>query len=234
MIDHPLSSDRESRLDIYTGIHKAQRAMMANALLALGRADYADDAAFKRTLQMIQDLLEFSASHLLYENKWIHPAIEACAPGSSMSVGQEHAEHDQKITDMSIVVRLIRDTGPDGRALVARELYRELALFIGANFQHMHIEETVHNAVLWAHYSDAELAELQERLVADIPPREKLFHARWMIPFMNPAERAAQMTKIRQTAPAAAFLAVLQTVKPHLSCDEWQHLHDQLHLSEAT
>ena len=32
-----------------------------------------------------------------------------------------------------------------------------LALFIADNFQHMHVEETAHNAVLWARYTDAEL-----------------------------------------------------------------------------
>jgi hypothetical protein len=88
----------------------------------------------------------------------------------------------------------------------------------------MHVEETAHNAVLWARYTDAELAVIHQALVASIPPHEMMFVIRWMVPFMNPAERAALLTNMQANAPAPAFAAALDTVRPHLDQNEWAKL----------
>ena len=56
------------------------------------------------------------------------------------------------------------------RARAALRLYRLLAIFIGENFLHMHMEETDHNDALWFAYTDAELVALEHRIHAMIPP----------------------------------------------------------------
>jgi hypothetical protein len=48
--------------------------------------------------------------------------------------------------------------------------------------------------------------------------------ARWLVPFMNPAERLALLDGIRAKAPAPAFQAILATVQPHLTSGEWAKL----------
>jgi hypothetical protein len=96
-------------------------------------------------------------------------------------------------------------------------LYRHLALFVAANFQHMHIEETAHNAALWAHYSDVELMQLHGRLMASIDPREHLRVARWMLPALTPAERAAIVGGMQAETPPEAFLGLLAHIRRHLS-----------------
>ena len=102
------------------------------------------------------------------------------------------------------------------------------------NFQHMMVEETAHNAVLWVRYTDAELLEIHDRLVASIPPAEMMVVARWMVPFMNPAERTAMLSGVKQNAPAPAFQAILDTVRPHLSEGEWAKLARSLDLPVVT
>ena len=82
----------------------------------------------------------------------------------------------------------------------ALRLYRHLALFVAENFQHMHIEETVNNAALWACYSDAELLEIHGRLLASMPPQEHLLVARWMVPALSPVERAGMLNGGRPDA----------------------------------
>ena len=88
----------------------------------------------------------------------------------------------------------------------------------------MHVEETAHNAVLWARYTDAELVAIHDALVASIPPEEMMFTLRWLVPFMNPAERAAMLRDMRVHAPAPAFAAALEVVRPHLAGREWDKL----------
>ena len=106
----------------------------------------------------------------------------------------------------------------------ALRLYRHLALFVAGNFQHMHIEETAHNAVLWAHYDDAELMQLHEQIVGSIAPPEMLEVARWMVPALTPAERAAVVGGMKAEAPPEAFLGLLAHIRPHLDDRAWKQL----------
>jgi hypothetical protein len=212
------------RMDMYGGIHKAIRALMADTLLAVGRMDAQDNLELAQTTERVLQLLDFCASHLKHENEFVHAAIEARAPGASERIAHEHEEHVQHIAALGRSVASLRGCAPEHRAAGAQELYRELALFIAENFQHMHVEETAHNAVLWARYTDAELMEIHERLIASIPPAEMMMTARWLVPFLNPAERVGVLSGVRQTAPAPAFQAILDTVRPHLTENEWAKL----------
>jgi hypothetical protein len=191
----------------------------------------ADELELAQTTQRVLELLEFCASHLKHENDFIHTAIEARASGASEVIAHEHEEHLQHIAQLSAVVAALRACPqPALRQPVADRLYSELALFIADNFQHMHVEETAHNAVLWARYTDAELHEIHDAIVASIPPQELMYEVRWIVPFMNPAQRAEMLKGVRANAPAAAFQAILDTVQPHMSQVEWGKLMRALEL----
>lgn len=222
-----------ARLDLYVGIHKALRALMADTLLAVGRMDPGDDLEVASTSQRVCELLDLCASHLAHENRFVHSAIEARAPGASDVIAHEHEEHQQHIASLGALARALLKWPLAGRAGPALELYRQLALFIAGNLQHMHVEETAHNAVLWSRYTDAELADIHGALVASIPPQEMMYTLRWLVPFMNPAERLALMADMKAHAPAPAFAAALDTVRPHLSDMEWAKLARGLGLAAA-
>jgi len=212
------------RMDMYGGIHKALRALMADTLLAVGRMDCDDALERAQTMQRVQELLAFCANHLKHENEFVHPAIEARATGASEVIAHEHREHLHHIGQLSKAAAQVLECSVLERPSAVARLYRELALFIADNFHHMHVEETAHNAVLWARYTDAELLEIHDALVASIPPHEMMATARWLVPFMNPAERLALLDGIRAKAPAPAFQAILDTVRPHLTQGEWAKL----------
>lgn len=219
-----LAAGPAPRMDMYGGIHKALRALMADTLLAVGRMDVEDDLDLAQATERVLQLLDICASHLKHENEFVHAAIEARAPGASERIAHEHEDHERNIALLGAAVASLRASPAAQRAASAHSLYAELALFIADNFRHMHVEETAHNAVLWARYTDAELVEIHDRLVASIPPAEMMMIARWMVPFMNPAERVGMLSGVRQNAPAPAFQAVLDTVRPHLSEQEWAKL----------
>ncbi|VTU32355.1 hypothetical protein H6CHR_03782 [Variovorax sp. PBL-H6] len=212
------------RVDLYAGIHKALRALMADTLLALGRADDEDTLELAQATQRVLQLLDFCRSHLRHENEFVHRAMEARAPGSSSQIAHEHAEHEQEIAALAEHATALLNCDATARAAGTLALYRALALFIAHNFEHMHVEETAHNAVLWARYTDAELVEIHNALVASIPPEEMMFTLRWLVPYMNPAERAAMMADMRAHAPAPAFAAAIDVVRPHLGEREWTRL----------
>lgn len=214
----------QPRLDMYRPIHKALRACMADALLSLGRADMADEADLADATRRVTDLLDFCAAHLAHEDQHVHRAIEARAAGASEAVAHDHREHEAHIEGLRELAQALAGAAPGLRQPLADRLYGELALFVAENLRHMNVEETAHNALLWARYTDAELVAIHDALVASIPPQEMLAAARWLVPFMNPQERLGMLAGVQATAPAPAFQAILDTVRPHLDEREWAKL----------
>lgn len=204
------------RLDLYAPIHKALRSFMSDTLGRVGRIDVADAEDMHATLAQANELLALCESHVHHENEFMHPAIEARQPSGSARIAHEHEEHLQGIAELRDEVAALCAAPADAAPVLALRLYRHLALFVADNFQHMHIEETAHNAALWAHYSDAELMQLHGRLLASIPPHEHLLVGRWMLPALTPAERAAVVAGMQADMPPEAFAAMLDHIRPHL------------------
>ncbi len=219
------------RFDMYGTIHKALRAFMADTLLAVGRMDVDDEPELVRTLQRVFDLLEFCHQHVQHENSFVHPAMEDRQPGSSAHIGAEHEEHLAHIVRLGELAGSVLRALPGARPAAALTLYHALSAFISHNFEHMLHEEREHNALLWRHYSDAELVDVHNALVGSIPPAEMMAVMRWMVPFMNPTERTMVLADMRAHAPAPAFEAVLDTVRPHLDEGEWAKLTRSLGLA---
>lgn len=210
-----------ARFDIYASVHKGLRMFMADTLTRVGRLDLDDSTELSATLGQLAELLDSCRSHLGHENEFIHTAIEARQPGASLRIAGEHEDH------LSAIAALVGDTAalkaqPTAAAL--HRLYRHLAVFVAENFAHMDIEETAHNAALWAAYSDAELAGIEGRLLASIGPEEMATWLRWMVPAMSPAERAGMLGAMAEQMPPEAMRWVLDIVQPRLDQQAWAKL----------
>jgi hypothetical protein len=207
------------RADLYAGIHKALRLFMSHTLCQVGSTDPGSDAEVAATLDGVERLLVMCTLHLKDENDFVHPALEAARPGSAQRIADEHDHHVEAIADLHDLAALVRDNRGDARAAACERLYRALALFVADNFQHMHVEETTHNAVLWAHYSDDQLMAIEQALVASIPPAAMFEALHWFLPALNAPERAAMLAGMQQGMPAEPFAEVLgiaqRTLAPH-------------------
>jgi hypothetical protein len=212
------------RYNIYALIHKGLRAWMCEVLTAVGRMDPHDAADVAAALDDVRALLAGCESHLVHENEYVHTALEARAPGSASVTALEHEHHEQSLAALESSIRAVEASNGSARAAAAMRLYRQLALFIAQNFEHMHVEETENHAVLTAHYSEAEVFAIEQAIVGSLTPEEKMATMRWMAPSAAPHERAALLSGMRQNAPRPAFEAVLGLVKPHLTEREWAKL----------
>ena len=162
------------RMDMYASIHKALRAFMADTLLGLGRMDVDDDLEFAQTCDRVMQLLDLCRAHLHHENQFVHTAMQARAPGTCAAIEAEHTEHEATITALAGGVAHLLGCARAARPATTHVLYRQLALFMAHNFEHMNEEETAHNRVLWQHYTDEELVRIHDALVASIPPQEMM------------------------------------------------------------
>jgi hypothetical protein len=219
-----MRSAEPARMDLYLSIHKALRSFMSDTLVRVGRIDVADAADRDAALAQLDRLLELCLGHLRHENAFVHTAIEARQPAGSRRVAEEHVEHVDTIAELQAEVHALRSSQADDAERLAVRLYRHLALFVAENFQHMHVEETTHNALLWQHYSDRELGELHARILASISPEEHALVARWMLPASTPAERAQIVGAAKSQMPAEALSGMLATIRPHIDDAGWAKL----------
>jgi hypothetical protein len=226
----PSSTETTPRHDLYASIHKALRHFMLDTLLRVGALEVRDEAELESVLGQLESLLAECGQHLAHENDFVHPMLEAGRAGASQRIAGEHVEHLEAIDALREDARQLRAAAPERRGPLALRLYRHLALFVADNFQHMHHEETVHNAQLWACYSDAELEAMHGRLLASLPPQEVFLVARWMLPALNPAERAGMLGGVRERAPEPAFHALVDHVRPHLDATAWARLAPEIGL----
>ena len=212
------------RYNVYAVPHKALRHWLSNALAAAGRVDPHDEADIAALAGQIRGLLQFCRTHLEKEEQFLHPAMEARRPASTMNTRNDHRDHIEAFARLESDVRAVETAQVELRTVAVMQLYRHLAVFVADNLLHMDAEETDNNTVLWAAYSDDELRALEHQLVASIPQEIKQHVMPWMVPAMNPAERASFLMEIRANMPQMAFNGVLASVQSYLTDAERRKL----------
>lgn len=221
------------RFDIYLAIHKALRAYMGETLGAIGRMDCSDQHDVAAALEQLRELLDICEGHLQHEGEFLHTAMERRRPGSAMRIADEHIEHSHAIGDLRAAIALVELGSAGERRVLAQMLYRQLALFVAENFEHMQREESEHNATLWSAYTDAELMAIEAELVASIPPAEMMVIARWMLANNDHDYRVNMLGGVRAHAPREVFEGLLAIARTNLTTRDWHKLADALALPVA-
>jgi hypothetical protein len=222
------------RFDIYCQVHKGLRAFLGATLDELGRLDSTDVHEVKRVLDQVDELLDFCIGHLEKENRYVHTALEAHDQFSAKQVTEEHEKHVLAIRWLRTDVHNMACAAGPACERVAIRLYRAFALFVAENLEHMEIEESRHNPILWAHFTDTELASIHAAIVAATSPAHMVLSARWIVPHLSPTERTNLITGLCATMPRDMFEATLEMIRPHLAPPEWQRLGRVLGLPTPT
>ncbi len=204
------------RYDSYLFIHKALRALMADTLVRLGSMDPSDDADTHSVLEQVRQAIALGESHLEKEEHFVHPAMEARAPGSTRRASSDHASHTAAFEKILTACREVEGSQGAVRAGRALCLYRRFALLLAEDLVHMNAEETENNAVLWATHTDEEIHALAARLVASIPPETASRYLRWMLTANAPRDRVTILSGVRERMPQPGFSRLLEAVLPNL------------------
>ncbi len=221
------------RYDMYMAIHKAMRACMNETLMTLGRMDVDDESEVAAALAQLRELLHLCSKHLQKENQFVHAAMEKRKPGSTADCASEHIEHECAIERLQHARGIVGAASGLQRRELALRLYRDVALFIAHNFEHMRYEDIEHNAVLWSAFSDAELIAIENALKASIPPQDMAIFARWLLCANDHAFRVGMLGGVRAHAPADVFEMLLGIARANLSERDWRKLAQSLELPLA-
>jgi hypothetical protein len=204
------------RVDLYGAVHRGLRLAHTKLLVQLGTTSYGDRAAVEATLDELEGFLELAELHLRAEERHYHPALEARRPQAAARLEEQHRNHAQAFAELRGLAAKLSAATRESVNAVGRALYLRYTSFMGEDLAHMAEEELVSLPLFHELYGDAELVAIQERLVAEIPPEERLAFMRLMIPASNHEERLAQLGGLKAAVPPPAFAALLDALQPTL------------------
>ena len=214
-----------TRHDLYGTIHRGLRKAEMELLSRLGALDAADDRAVRTMVADFRKLLVLARFHLVDENEHIHTALERVRPGATAEFAHDHEEHERSFDELAVLLAKIEAAHTAERRNLVKALYLRYTRFMADDFAHMLEEETELQPLLQSVFDDAELAEIEGRIIASIPPDVMLDFIRIMVPAIDPDARQEMLAGMMAGMPAEAFHYVLDmAVKPVLSDAEWRRL----------
>lgn len=202
----------ERRHDPYGAVHKGIRAAHMRCLVAIGAADAARDAQIERLVAQISEHLAMCGTHLEDENAILHVALEARRPGASAHAAEDHDDHLASFAELKALLSQLASAAPEDRASVLAALYRRFGRFVADDLLHMEHEEHVLLPDLQAAFTDAELRELEGRIVATIAPDHMVLFLDAMLEAMPEADGTAMLDAMRAGMPPATYAALMQAV----------------------
>lgn len=193
-----------ARLDLYRNVHKGIRAMMLDLVTKSGRLDFTDAEALGQFRAEVRDIVELLTSHAHTEDTFMMPLLAQLSPALHQQFNEEHEDQEARLPYLVAALEQLdpKDANAAGRG---HAWSIQLSRIIGELLVHMAHEEEKINPVFWHGLTDAQLHEVEQRLVGSIPPEKMARYLTWMLPAMNHAERASFLGGIQMGAPEPVF-----------------------------
>ncbi len=207
-----------NRYNSFYLIHKALRAMLYHAALTLQKTDFTDSAQASKALAGVNDVLFAFDRHAYHEDSFIIPAVAAYEAEVAASFEQEH-EEDHRLADyLKNLLNIFDNTYfAEERTICGSAIIKSFTAFVVFNLEHMAKEEMLLNQALWKHYTDEQIIEKHQQLLATIPPAEMQSSAKWIIRGISTADAISWLKHIKETAPEFVFNNLLRTAQEELS-----------------
>ena len=205
------------RYNSFNMIHKALRAMMYDTALTLQQTHFADADEAETALTKVETVIEQFEQHAHHEDTFMLPAIEAFEPGLVEEFEKEHVKDMELGNRLKTLINIFRAVESDEEKInCGSGISRAFRDFMSFNLDHMAKEESEINQVLWKHYSDRELLELNARLTASIPPDQKMISAKWMLRGINKFEAVTWLKAVKHSTPAFVFQSLFELTETEL------------------
>jgi hypothetical protein len=178
-----------NRLDVYTAVHKMQRARLFKLTVEAGTTDPADPIAVVQLAAAVGALADELVAHAGHEEIFIHPLLREKAPAVAARLDADHVELDASLD------HLRRMATPDASTPKAlNDLYRALAGFTARYLDHLALEEGEALPALWAGCTDAELTGILTAFKESRSVAENLASVLAQLATLNPSEIAGMVT----------------------------------------
>lgn len=162
------------RFDIYGLIHKAQRKYLFDLSSLIAKADPLDTKQIHEIEEKVAFIVRHLQEHAENEHTFIHPLLKAIDSADAV-LDEQHDDLEQKL-DHLLASSKARDL---------KKLYVALNNFIATYLEHLALEESLQESVLWQHYTDAQILEAMKKFLASKSQEALLKDSEFMVPTMN-------------------------------------------------
>ena len=203
--------NQPTRVSLVVTPHKGIRNFLSQLSLQAGATDYADRTEVTQLKRQFEEIAMLLEEHATSENKYILPALEERAPGSSAHDEADHEALEQLQGNLLAQLEQLLDPGiPDQQARrLGYEFYQGLTQLHAAHLEHMFEEETATQALMWQHFTDEEMLQIHGQIIRSIPPEVMLAWMKYILPAQTPEERRQLLAGMQANAPAPFFRQVL-------------------------
>jgi iron-sulfur cluster repair protein YtfE (RIC family) len=195
-----------NRLDVYTAVHKMQRARLFELTVEAGKTDPADPVAAARLAAAVDALADELVAHGEHEERFIHPVLRVRAPGLADALEVAHVDLDARLDELRHASATQAAAGDDPNLL-----YRVLAGFTAAYLEHLAVEEGQALPALWQGCGDDELMGILVSFKGSRSDTENLTSLLAQLPTLNPPE-ITRMAAVGLAGSAPEVAELLATV----------------------
>lgn len=185
-----------NRIDLYSIVHKMQRARLFALVVEAGRIDPEDLAAVANLRAAVESMVGELRAHADHEHVFIHPLLRAKAPELAAELDSAHAQLDVEMGALT-----------DG--LAPPDLYRALARFTSAYLTHLAREEDAAMPAMWAACTNEDFLGVFGAFRKARSPVENLTAVLAELPTLSPGEAAAFLTTALSDVKPADLAEIL-------------------------
>lgn len=220
---------KQTRYNTFNLIHKALRSSMYDAANTLQRTDFSNREQGWNAIKKVERVLFYFDEHAKHEDNFILPAVQRYNAKLVDDFEREHVTAhalSKNINDYIIDWKVTYDE--EEMIDLGTQIFYEFNEFIAFNLYHMNKEEDLLNKILWEHYTDLEILQINQALVQSIEPSVLAEQSRWMIRSINDAELTQWINGIKVTAPEHVFTSFLRMAESELPAERWSYLKDAI------
>lgn len=205
--------------------------MLYETAIQVQQTDFSEPAASAVVDQLKQILLYFD-EHADSEDQFILPHIRIHNTQLIDELEKEH-ETDHRLTQtlFNHIQQWQDSVSASRREAIGQQLGVAFSEFIAFNLSHMNREENELLSLLWQHYTDAEIRQMQGQILQSIPPQTLLAESRWMMRSINDKEIINWLSGIKQNAPVEVFRNFLSMAEAELSTGRFTTVKAMLELA---
>lgn len=210
------------RFNVFNQVHKALRAFMFDTVMLMQQTDMSNPFAAKPVIDQVDLLLDIFDANAYYEDTHILELAKRHDPEMIMTFENEHETGVQMTENLRRYMFRYRVAQNAAEKFAAgNNLYYALNEFIAFNLTHMNKEEQQLNNLLWQHFSDADIMQMERAMHDDIPPEKMAIYFKWIVKGLNDTELAEYFKKIEQDAPYEFYQSLVNECRNELSQERY-------------
>ena len=193
----------QPRVDIYNFPHKGLRNLLSQVSFMAGNTDHSNQQALDELKTKTAELVLLLNLHRHSEEEDVLPALEAKVPGSTRDNVEEHELIEKTVEQISdFLSRLTVEASP----VEGVQFSSILSGFHAKYLDHMAMEESKMNPIIWNHFTDEELMGMHGAVMSKLAPGQIVLWFKYIVPALNPMERNIILSGFKANAPLKSFL----------------------------